>query len=754
MDVVEEAAIVDADEHDVGEAPPPEATEGKRRSSRKSEEITFLAGEACLYSVVKRSAVSLGWKLVGEDANERAKRNCDVIWIDKSFYNDRLFLSIQPWQRINHFPGMTNICRKARLAQSLELMRKKFPRDFSFYPTTYVLPQGLAAFRTMFANGQSKGTYIVKPDGSAQGKGIFLTRRIEDVENLSSVCVAQQYIRNPLLIEKKKFDLRIYVLVTSCSPLRLYLFRDGLVRICTEDYKRPTTSNMDDRCMHLTNYSVNKRSDKYERDEKGAAPSNLGSKRSIAWLLEWLRQEKSEAAASKMWSRIGDICVMTILSILPTLRREYAGIFEKKTRPPPNMEDSSSDCPGSNANSCEMSGTSRCFELLGVDIMVDGDLRPSLIEVNHLPSWGTDSPIDEDIKSRVITQALSAMNVSAQDRRTYERSRRKQSRIRLRRKQPTGPLEEEVDDANATTDTQPKGKKKRLDLFDSNSAERRIRQVYEKHAPEKLDKVKGLLERYRGYEEWLAKKIEEKYSQDDSDSSTSSEDDESSDDEPMEVLDAKERKRFEREERILKDYDRIYPPPRNDRISISRYREMEKFVTEMDEKQQRRLTCPLQQMQPNGDTDKDCGTHNQYSRGDGWIGGNIHIRSMKEGEAKVTGPPTKQQVAFADRLSRGYSVEDSDVSEKEKAVKRKSRMLHHDLIFEDENPFYHLIDRVKQSRELSKDARRRAELRLHNRASKSGAPLKQQVLQLGLGTPFVELGEKFYSKRRGIDDGG
>ena len=81
-------------------------------------------------------------------------------------------------------------------------------------------------------------------------------------------------------------------------------------------------------------------------------------------------------------------------------------------------------------------------------------------------------------------------------------------------------------------------------------------------------------------------------------------------------------------------------------------------------------------------------------------------------------------------------------------------MLHHDLIFEDENPFYHLIDRVKQSRELSKDARRRAELRLHNRVSKSGAPLKQQVLQLGLGTPFVELGEKFYSKRRGLDDGG
>ena len=154
--------------------------------------------------------------------------------------------------------------------------------------------------------------------------------------------------------------------------------------------------------MHLTNYSVNKRSDKYERDEKGAAPSNLGSKRSITWLLEWLRQEKSEAAASKMWTRIGDICVMTILSILPTLRREYAGIFEKKTRPPPNVKESSSDCHASNAIAREMSGTSRCFELLGVDVMIDSTLKPWLIEVNHLPSFRTDTPTDRQVKEKLV----------------------------------------------------------------------------------------------------------------------------------------------------------------------------------------------------------------------------------------------------------------------------------------------------------------------------------------------------------------
>ena len=649
---------------------------------------------------------------------------------------------------------MTNICRKARLAQSLELMRKKFPREFSFYPTTYVLPQSFASFKTLFAqNGQSKGTYIIKPDGSAQGKGIFLTRNIEDVENLSSVCVAQQYIRNPLLIEKKKFDLRIYVLVTSCSPLRMYLFQDGLVRICTEEYKRPNTSNMRDRCMHLTNYSVNKRSEKYERDEKGSEPSNLGSKRSISWLMDWLAEEKSEAAAKKMWSKIGDICVMTIISILPILQREYTSIFEKKVALNDNGVDVvSNDCQKTQCNDTtdDNAGKSRCFELLGIDIMIDKDLTPVLIEVNHLPSWGTDSPIDEDIKSRVITQALSAINVKAQDRRQYEHAKRSQSRMRLGRRQSTT-IAEDTDGLNTKGSImQTKDRKRQPNLFDSNSAERRIRQVYEQHAPEKLDNVKDLLSRYRGYEEWLVKKVEDKYNRNDDESSTSSkEDGSSSDDESIQFVDEKERKMFEEEERILKDYDRIYPPPSNGLISLSRYKEMERFVTEMDEKQQRRLTCPLQSMRPTGDAENEFNTHGQLSRGDGWIGGNIHVRSSME-EAKICGPPTKKQIEFADRLSRGYSVEDTEISEKS-AKKKRSRILHHDFIYEEENPFY-LIDRMQQSRDLSKETRKRL---LNNRASKTGATLlKQQELVLsltpfqgiGLEIPFYSTESKFYSK--------
>jgi len=51
--------------------------------TQQQQEITFLAGEACLYSVTKRCAVSLGWRLIGEDASDKVKRNCHVIWIDR-----------------------------------------------------------------------------------------------------------------------------------------------------------------------------------------------------------------------------------------------------------------------------------------------------------------------------------------------------------------------------------------------------------------------------------------------------------------------------------------------------------------------------------------------------------------------------------------------------------------------------------------------------------------------------------------------
>ena len=55
-----------------------------------------------------------------------------------------------------------------------------------------------------------------------------------------------------------KFDLRVYVLMASCDPLRLFIYNDGLARFCTEKYSPPDIDNLSNICMHLTNYAINK----------------------------------------------------------------------------------------------------------------------------------------------------------------------------------------------------------------------------------------------------------------------------------------------------------------------------------------------------------------------------------------------------------------------------------------------------------------------------------------------------------------
>lgn len=66
-----------------------------------------------------------------------------------------------------------------------------------------------------------------------------------------------RYIDNPLLIGGKKFDLRLYVLVTSFRPLKAYQFRLGFCRFCTVKYDS-SVAELDNMYVHLTNVSVQK----------------------------------------------------------------------------------------------------------------------------------------------------------------------------------------------------------------------------------------------------------------------------------------------------------------------------------------------------------------------------------------------------------------------------------------------------------------------------------------------------------------
>jgi tubulin polyglutamylase TTLL4 len=77
--------------------------------------------------------------------------------------------------------------------------------------------------------------------------------------------VACEYIMKPHLINGYKYDLRLYVFITSYEPLTIYLYKDGLVRFATQPYN---TKNTKVRFAHLTNFSVNKKAANFRAAEE------------------------------------------------------------------------------------------------------------------------------------------------------------------------------------------------------------------------------------------------------------------------------------------------------------------------------------------------------------------------------------------------------------------------------------------------------------------------------------------------------
>ncbi|ETO68763.1 hypothetical protein F444_14488 [Phytophthora nicotianae P1976] len=415
--------------------------EGKKTSKRKTKRVRINM-TLCRYEVVRRVARARGWKLVTDDKPEGKPSVCNIHWIDVP---DILptFKTLMPYQKVNHFPGMANLACKSKLARNLERMKKLFPGEYDFVPRTWILPFDQYDFQQNFnSEGESQRTFIVKPDHMCQGRGVFLTRKLSQIPR-GDVLVAQQYVARPLLIDGKKFDLRIYVLVTSCSPLRVYIFKDGLVRMCTADYVTPNAENLEQRFMHLTNYAVNKHSNNFETN-KGDGIEGTGSKRSLKWFFVWLKEKLPNDKVIKLWDQIGDICLKTILSVQPTLAQEYRSTFAKYIRRPnsasrsdPQASDmslgldnkkrrpsSGGDKVNDKCESSSPAGSSTppscSFALLGMDVLIDEQLKPWLLEVNHLPSFGCDSALDWSVKEPLISQTFDLLNISSNDKERYD----------------------------------------------------------------------------------------------------------------------------------------------------------------------------------------------------------------------------------------------------------------------------------------------------------------------------------------------
>lgn len=292
----------------------------------------------------------------------------------------------------NHLPDLHALVTKAALAQSLSWYSQLFPAQYDFAPRSWDLAiQGeMKAFQEKLEENKEKQhgggahaqqqsaaalkTYIIKPYAGRQGDGIVLIQKYSELLALLSAnpgrhYVASEYIADPLLLDGFKFDCRVYVLIESLQPFRAYLLKDGLARLATAKYHPPTSQNLSQQYMHLTNYSLNKSNTEQfqheapERKGEGwdcwedennlaALSSNSASKRSIRTALLQLRLQGVPLQLDDFWRETSEIVQKTLLCMWPSLQGSYNRLFPDVH----NVDTISSGGPGTGAVKIQQGG--------------------------------------------------------------------------------------------------------------------------------------------------------------------------------------------------------------------------------------------------------------------------------------------------------------------------------------------------------------------------------------------------------------
>ena len=167
----------------------------KEYESILSRSIIFNVKDVYYDIIIDIAKSVFGWKCTrqkphketGSEALTHAKADWDVMWIDADFYIDRV-KGMKAYQKINHFPGMSIICLKNNLAKYLKLAEKEMPSEFTFFPKTWIFPAESYELAN-YVKREHGMTFIVKPAGSSQGKGIFITRKLKEITRDTSQVV-------------------------------------------------------------------------------------------------------------------------------------------------------------------------------------------------------------------------------------------------------------------------------------------------------------------------------------------------------------------------------------------------------------------------------------------------------------------------------------------------------------------------------------------------------------------------------------
>lgn len=289
-----------------------------------------------------------------------------------------------PYQRYNHHPGSWQLGRKDNLWRNMSRMKRAFGLEYDFCPQTFLLPEDFPRFQRERESHPSN-LWILKPAASSCGRGIRVLSNKSHVKNKPGYLISH-YISNPHLLNGRKYDLRLYVCVPCYDPLRIYLYKEGLARFCSEEYTTAKTC-VSQRFVHLTNYSVNRQAATY-RPSRDAHSEDMQAHK---WSHTAYRRRLIDQGIDpeQVFSRVKDLIVKTIIAAEPSI---------------------------ANASLQYTRHRGVCFETYGFDVLLDETLRPWLMEVNVSPSLNSNSPLDKRIKAALIADIYTLVGFVPCDR--------------------------------------------------------------------------------------------------------------------------------------------------------------------------------------------------------------------------------------------------------------------------------------------------------------------------------------------------
>lgn len=286
--------------------------------------------------------------------------NAVLVWCDT--VKIEYFKQLYPWQIINRIPWAQTMCRKAPFVRLIQRIMAFYPDLYNFLPKSFILPTDNIQFYNAIRK-QDK-TYIYKPDKGSLGHGIRLITPGSEFHYHGRLAIAQEYIES-FTMDNKKFDLRIYALICSLTPLTIYIFRGGVARFCTE------SADGDSKYSVLTNTAVNSKNPNLENPDKMT--------RMIDDVFQQLANEGHDV--QKLWDEIDQTIVLSIISAYGFLKK-------------------------AEEVQCPSYGMSRCFQIIGCDVLLDKFLHPYILEINYRPSMKCNTQNSHDMKLEMLKHAL------------------------------------------------------------------------------------------------------------------------------------------------------------------------------------------------------------------------------------------------------------------------------------------------------------------------------------------------------------